>query len=290
MGILGLFMVVPIVLFALTWRLTKNWPLALRLLPTTLVAALTIAPGVVFGHGVAIVPAIFVLIGGDDRIGASKSVLYIWAVFYAGSLVVVWLLRLFKRKRKLFWLLTAVALAGILAMTALGRLRIRHRVVTVDLKGIYPTIGSYNGVSPVVTVGDYPATSVPTPYYFKSNQGTIALTLSLEDQTKLFNGTRHPAGEQTWLPIGDECYFQDSGQGLELVYRRQNIQASFSSSPVLRSGVGKEELKDAAKALDAAVSTGSPNVIGQDVHLSQIITHKLKEWAFPFFWMFYLYD
>lgn len=52
------------------WRLTKRWPVALRLLVISLVIAFTITPSALVGHGFAIVPVIFVLI---DSIGSKNG-------------------------------------------------------------------------------------------------------------------------------------------------------------------------------------------------------------------------
>jgi hypothetical protein len=53
------------------WRLTKGWPFALRLFPTSLAIALTITPSILIGHGIAIVPSVLVLI--DSIISGSAD-------------------------------------------------------------------------------------------------------------------------------------------------------------------------------------------------------------------------
>ena len=61
------------------WRLTKGLPIVLRLMPVALLIALTITPSAIVGHGVAIVPVIFVVI---DSMASGNS-----REFYEGVVI-----------------------------------------------------------------------------------------------------------------------------------------------------------------------------------------------------------
>ena len=80
-----------LLLCALAWRLTRGRPSWLRLLPTTLAVALTIAPGVLVGHGIVIVPVIIAVFSGNlwALYWGLRAVLIEWVVFYIGSLLAI---------------------------------------------------------------------------------------------------------------------------------------------------------------------------------------------------------
>src|SRR5262249_48644017 len=142
-----------------------------------LIAALALAPGVVVGHGIAIVPVLFVLFhaifSADLKElfqGALIPIAVEWAILYAGSLLAVGLFRLARRRPKLVWLLATALVAGFIAILLLGRRTVGERITSVDLSGIYRNIQSYNEGREgfVLTTGKYPWASGTAWYYLRN--------------------------------------------------------------------------------------------------------------------------
>src|SRR5438128_910063 len=106
------------------WRMTKPWRFTPRLLLLSLIAAIFIAPSVIFSHGAAPVPAIILLIGEPwgDQLWGAISVAVTWVVILAflGRNVN-------KRSRKWRFVIGILAISALVVATALVRFPPRPR-------------------------------------------------------------------------------------------------------------------------------------------------------------------
>lgn len=296
-------------LCALTWHLMKGLPAWLRLLPSTLIVAFTIAPGVVVGHGFAIVPVTLVL--ADSVASADWARLYSallpvlveWAVIYSLSLLVVFFRSLLARIGKVAWLVPAGLLLAAAAITPLGSRIVNRRVTSIDLSGIYTNIQSYNEGRDgfVLRAGNYPSSTGTAFYYLKTPRGSILLVCCLEDQDAWIASRRRWEVGPTSQSIGDESFFKNetgSGDMLELAYRRLNVGVCFRSSPKREYRLGlpvftpeqdKWEMLEAAQILEQAILEKQPSVQFEEIRLRHDVARKVEDSLRYFLWMFYFF-
>ena len=288
-------------LCALAWRFTRSRPVWVRLILVTLPAAVALAPGVVVGHGVAIVPVVLVLIqailSGDPKELFQAALIPIaveWAILYAGCLLAVGLFGLVKRRPKLVWFLAIALVGAFIAISILGRRSVGERITSVNLSGIYTNIQSYNEGRDgyVLTTGKYPSASGMAWYYLKNTGGSISISCMLEDRDAWIASRRHWETGPTSNPIGDQSFFKNettSPETLELAYRRYNLGVCFRGQSVSAPEANRREMEEAAKALDDAILKRNPNVHLETVRLSLVAGQRAESFLFPFLWIFYLF-
>jgi hypothetical protein len=110
-------------LATLTWYLTKRWPTRLRLVPTSLIITLAIAPGIVVGHGIFFVPFLMALFGtfagGADQDHSAQvsfiPVVLEWIVVYLCLAFAVFICRRMAAQKKLSKLEITGLMAGLIA-------------------------------------------------------------------------------------------------------------------------------------------------------------------------------
>jgi len=217
-----------------------------------------------------------------------------WAVLYAGSLLAVGFFRLVKRRSKLVWLLPIGIVVGLIAIPPLGHRRVVERVTSVNLRGIYTNIQSYNEGR-----DGYVLTALKNSsawYYLQDTDGSIAISCRLEDQAdKWISSRRQWETGPTSQPIGDQSFFKNetrSPETLELAYQRLNLGVCFRGHHAVSApDANKREMEDAAKTLDEAISKRNPNVRVETVHLSLVASQsqRTQSFLFRFLWIFYLF-
>ncbi len=281
--VLGIF-VGGAVLVALAWRLTRGLPTCVRLLPTTFIVALAIAPGVIGGEGgMAIVPAVLVLFSAPQVVLGPIGME--WAAFYIVSVVVHLFNRLVARRYKSPWQVMLLAgIAAVVTVIAAGHCKVGQRVASIDFKAVYPNIQPYGGGSGSceMAAGVYPNLQGTSAFAFKTPHGGIALDCTFRDEVYGAAYFRDATASPTSQPIGSESFFDVlAGTRIRLNYRRHNLGVIFS-------GTDKAEMEEAARNLDAAIMKGNPKIRMQDIELRQVTGFKLSVYFAPLSWILYI--